>query len=120
MLLNVNSRHLLVAAFGRSPRWLFSDRPPVASGIEPQYVDPAIRAADSFTSAPTASGGRDHYPRRQTELNSYYVLHEDAQEKLRIIIEEAAASKKPRNDRAARSATSTAASWTRRGSKRSS
>jgi len=95
MLFTVKSRHLVIAAFASfASLTAFGQGKPVVSGIEPQTVDPTMRAADDFY---TRANGKwlaeTTIPADKPSWNPGYVLHEDAQEKLRIIIEEAAAAK---------------------------
>ncbi len=95
MLLTVDSRYVVVAAFASfASLGVIGEAKAVVSGIEPQTIDPAIRAVDDFY---TRANGKwletTTIPADKPSWNPGYVLHEDAQEKLRIIIEEAAASK---------------------------
>ena len=63
------------------------------SGVEPQYIDPTIRAADDFY---THANGKwlatTTIPDDKPSWSPGYVLHEEAQEKLRAIIDDAARS----------------------------
>ncbi|MEO8346869.1 MAG: M13-type metalloendopeptidase [Betaproteobacteria bacterium] len=64
------------------------------SGIEVQTIDPAVRAADDYY---TYANGKwlatTIIPADKPSWSPAYVLHEDAQEKLRLIIEESARAK---------------------------
>ena len=65
-----------------------------ASGVEPQYIEPSIRAADDFYMHANGKWlATTTIPADKPSWSPGYVLHDDAQEKLRLIIEEAAASK---------------------------
>jgi hypothetical protein len=93
----------------------------LTSGVDPQYIEPSVRAADDFF---THANGKwiatTVIPADKPSWSPAYILHEEAQERLRLIIEEAAASTSAApNTKRARSATSIAASWTRPGSRRS-
>ena len=64
-----------------------------ASGIEPQFIDPAIRAADDFYMHANGKWlATTTIPADKPSWSPSYALHEDAQEKLRLLIEDAAAS----------------------------
>ena len=75
---------------------LLAADPPAAalqSGIESQYFDAKVRAADDFY---TYVNGKwlatTTIPADKPSWNPGYVLHEEAQEQLRKIIDEAAAA----------------------------
>ena len=64
-----------------------------ASGIEPQYIEPTIRAADDYYMHANSKWlATTVIPADKPAWSPPYALHEDAQEKLRSIIEEAAGS----------------------------
>jgi len=78
---------------------LAADSPPKAagaggtSGVEPQYVEPTIRATDDYYMHANAKWlATTVIPADKPSWSPGYVIHEEAQERLRLIIEEAAAS----------------------------
>ncbi len=77
------------------------DKPPLQSGVETQYFDPAVRAADDFY---RHVNGRwldtTTIPADKPSWNPGYILHEQAQERLRGIIDEAAAGGTQTSDEA--------------------
>ena len=63
------------------------------SGVETQYIESTIRAADDFNAHANGKWlATTTIPADKPSWSPTYVLHEDAQEKLRIIIDEAAGS----------------------------
>ena len=98
-----------------------ADRTPLQSGIETQYFDAAVKPADDFYQHVNGKWlATTAIPPDKPSWSPAYVLHEEAQERLRKIIDEAAAAApRRRAPKRARSAISTRASWTRRGSRRS-
>ncbi|HYQ99449.1 MAG TPA: M13 family metallopeptidase, partial [Casimicrobiaceae bacterium] len=65
---------------------------PLQSGVETQYFDPAVRAADDFYRHVNGKWlDTTTIPADKPSWNPGYVLHEQAQERLRGIIDEAAA-----------------------------
>ncbi len=68
--------------------------PRLTSGVEPQYIEPSVRAADDFFMHANAKWiAATVIPADKPSWSPSYILHEEAQERLRLIIEEAAASK---------------------------
>ena len=66
----------------------------LTSGVEPQYIEPSVRAADDFFMHANAKWiAATVIPPDKPTWSPLYILHEEAQERLRLIIEEAAASK---------------------------
>ncbi len=64
------------------------------SGIESATIDPSVRAADDFYSHANGKWlATTTIPADKPAWSPTYVLHEDAQEKLRLIIEESANAK---------------------------
>ncbi|MDQ2962341.1 MAG: M13 family metallopeptidase [Pseudomonadota bacterium] len=82
---------LPAGALAATPRSTGDD---AASGIEIQYIDPQVRAADDFY---THVNGKwletTAIPPDKPSWSIPYVLHEEVQERLRKIIEDAAATK---------------------------
>ena len=73
------------------------------SGVEPQYIEPTIRPADDFYRYANGKWlATTTIPADKPSWSPAYVLHDDAQEKLRLIIEEAAASKSVASNNEAR------------------
>ena len=67
--------------------------PALKSGVEPQFIEPSIRAADDFYRYANDKWiATAVIPADKPSWSPPYMLHQDAQEKLRAIIEEAAAS----------------------------
>jgi predicted metalloendopeptidase len=70
-----------------------SPRPAPTSGVETQFIEPSIRAADDFYRYANDKWiATAVIPADKPSWSPPYMLHQDAQEKLRSIIEEAAAS----------------------------
>ena len=91
-----------------------------ASGVEPQYLDPSIRAADDFYQHANSKWiATTVIPDDKPSWSPGYIMFEETLERQRTIIQEAASSATTRPAaRPARSATCTRATWTRRASKR--
>ena len=65
----------------------------LTSGVEPQYIEPSTRAADDFYQYANGKWiATAVIPADKPSWSPSYILHEEAQERLRLIIEEAAAS----------------------------
>ena len=63
------------------------------SGVEPQYIEPSVRAADDFFMHANAKWiAATVIPPDKPSWSPLYILHEEAQERLRLIIEEVSAS----------------------------
>jgi len=63
------------------------------SGVEPQFVEPTIRSADDYYMHANGKWlATTVIPADKPSWSPNYVIHEEAQERLRLIIEEAAAS----------------------------
>jgi predicted metalloendopeptidase len=84
-----------------------ADTPPaprttLQSGVETQYFDPAVRGADDFYQHVNGKWlATTTIPEDKPSWNPGYVLHEQAQERLKGIIDEAAAEgAKPQSDEA--------------------
>jgi predicted metalloendopeptidase len=68
-------------------------RPPLQSGLETQYFDPTVRPADDFYMHVNGKWlAATTIPEDKPAWSPGYVLHEQAQERLRTIIDEAAAA----------------------------
>ena len=79
---------LIGSALAQSPQ------PALTSGVEPQFIEPSIRAADDFYRYANDKWiATAVIPADKPSWSPPYMLHQDAQEKLRAIIEEAAASR---------------------------
>jgi predicted metalloendopeptidase len=75
----------------------------LTSGVEPQFIEPSIRAADDFYSYANDKWiATAVIPADKPSWSPSYILHEDAQTKLRLIIEEAAGSTSTAPDSEAR------------------
>jgi predicted metalloendopeptidase len=67
--------------------------PALTSGVDPQFIEPSVRAADDFYQFANGKWiATAVIPPDKPSWSPPYMLHEDAQAKLRSIIEEAAAS----------------------------
>ena len=66
----------------------------LTSGVEPQYIEPSVRAADDFFMHANARWiAATVIPADKPKWSPAYILHEEAQERLRLIIGEAAEAK---------------------------
>jgi predicted metalloendopeptidase len=70
-----------------------AESPALTSGVDPQFIEPSVRAVDDFYQFANGKWiATAVIPADKPSWGPNYILHEDAQVKLRSIIEEAAGS----------------------------